>query len=144
MSAYSVINPGMNRLLRSPLHSLLSGRIMTVSYRGRKSDKPYSTPVSYFRDGNTVYCFTNGSWRHNFSSEMTAKLRLKGKDYAAIGVVDDTCSERQVDIMTEYFRAVPQDKKFYGVRCDDSGVPVRAQVQQAARIVQMIRFELQA
>ncbi len=142
MSAYSLINPAMNRLLHSAWHKSMSGRIMAVSYKGRKSGKDYTTPVSYYRDGNTVYCFTNGSWRFNFVNETPATLRLRGEDYESTGVILQENRARQADIMTEYFKAVPQDKKFYGVKCDSDGEPVRSQVEQAMQVIEIIRFEI--
>ncbi len=36
-------------LLRSPFHRMLSGNMMIIRCRGRKSGKVYSTPVNYFR-----------------------------------------------------------------------------------------------
>ena len=143
MSAYSLINPPIVRLLHSPMHRVLSARIMTVSYRGRKSGKPYRTPVSYYRDGDTAYCFTNGNWRHNFASKADAVLRIKGRDYKAIGLVDSGDRDHQIETMTRYFKAVPQDKKFYGVRCDADGEPIRTQVEQATHVVDVLRFEIQ-
>ncbi len=144
MSAYRLINPPIVRLLHSPMHRALSARIMTVSYQGRKSGKSYRIPVSYYRDGDTVYCFTNGSWRYSFTDKAGAVLRLGGKDYNAIGMMDTGDRHHQIATMSRYFKAVPQDKKFYGVRCDTRGEPIRAQVEQATHVVDILRFELQA
>mgnify|MGYP000117884965 CR=1 FL=1 len=143
MPAYSYINPAMNRLLHSPWHRMMSKRIMSVSYRGRKSDQAYCTPVSYYREGDTVYCFTNGSWRYNFKKKHTATLRLQGHDYIATGEVYCGDREHQLDTMANYFKAVPQDKKFYGVRCDKKGEPLRPDIERASGIVDMIHFDLQ-
>jgi hypothetical protein len=142
MSAYDLINPSMVRLLHSRLHRAMSGRLMTVSYRGRKSGKDYCIPLSYYRDGNSVYCFTNGTWRHNFATAAAATLRIKGEDYPAQGAVFTGDIEQKTDIMTRYFKAVPQDKKFYGVGKDDKGEPARGDVKQATRVVDIIRFDL--
>jgi hypothetical protein len=116
---------------------------MTVSYTGRKSGRPYRTPVSYYRDGDTVYCFTNGSWRYNFAENADAILHIRGRDYNAIGRVDTGDRNNKIDTMTRYFKAVPQDKKFYGVRCDADGEPIRALVEQATHVVDIIHFALQ-
>lgn len=44
--------------------------------------------------------------------------------------------------MTRYFKAVPQDRKFYGVRCDRKGEPNRAQVEQATQVIDIICFTI--
>jgi hypothetical protein len=142
VTIYDVINPVMNRLLRSPWHHLLSRRIMTVSYRGRKSGKRYSTPISYYRCGNRVYCFTNGVWRYNFSTASACTLRIAGRDYPASGKLFDGDREQQVDIMGAYFKAVPQDKKFYGIKDGADDEPSRARVAQALGSIVIIEFAL--
>ena len=143
MSIYDLINPGMNRLLRSPWHHLLSKRIMTVSYLGRKSGKRFNTPISYYRSGDKVYCFTNGVWRYNFSTATAATLRIAGSDYPASGKVFDGGREQQVDIMRAYFKAVPQDKKFYGIKGGADDEPSRTEVEQALASIVIIEFTLQ-
>ena len=143
MTIYDLINPAMNCLLRSWWHHLLSKRIMTVSYLGRKSGKSYRTPISYYRRGNKVYCFTNGVWRYNFSNTTTATLRIAGKDYPATGKLFDGDREQQVDIMSAYFKAVPQDRKFYGIKSGMGYEPGRAEVAQALGSIVIIEFTLQ-
>ena len=143
MSPYDLINPVIVRLLHSRLHRALSLRLMTVSYRGNRSGRDYCVPVSYYREGESVYCFTNGRWRVNFNHETDAVLRLGGQDRAASGRIEELGREQRTDIMVAYFKAVPQDRKFYGVRCTAHGEPIREQVAQAAQVVDIIRFKLQ-
>jgi len=143
MSIYSIVNPAINRLLRSPWHHVLSKRIMTVSFLGRKSGQRFATPVSYYRNGDQVYCFTNGSWRHNFTTPHPATVRIAGRDYSARGRLFEGRRERQVEIMSAYFKAVPQDRKFYGVQSGADGEPLRSQVEHALGSIVIIEFELQ-
>jgi hypothetical protein len=42
-------------ILRSPLHGLLSGGTMLITYAGRKSAKSITLPTNWARDGNTVF-----------------------------------------------------------------------------------------
>jgi len=48
-------NPIMMWVLRSPLHGMLSGSTMIITYTGRKSGQTFSTPVNYVRDGNVLW-----------------------------------------------------------------------------------------
>lgn len=139
---YRLINPVMNKLLRSPCHRVMSKRIMVVSYRGIKSGKPYSTPVSYYRDGDNVYCFTNGVWRHNFRKGAQVTLRMKGKEHKGFARIEESDIEFKRDIMRRYFKSVPQDGKYYGVTFDGNGNPNPDQVALAATIVVMIQIAL--
>jgi hypothetical protein len=53
---FSVMNPFMKGLLRSPLHRLLSGTLMLLTYTGRKTGKQYTIPIDYFVWGRMNCC----------------------------------------------------------------------------------------
>jgi hypothetical protein len=48
-------NSIMAFILRSPLHGLLSGSTMLITYTGRKSGKSITLPTNWVRDENTVF-----------------------------------------------------------------------------------------
>ena len=48
MWMFKVMNPIMKGLLRSPLHGLMSGSLMLITYAGRKTGKPYTIPFLRF------------------------------------------------------------------------------------------------
>ena len=143
MSVYRFVNPIMNALLSSPAHRVFSKRIMSVSYEGRKSGSQYTIPVSYYREGNNVFCFTNGPWLHNFKSPHAAKILIRGHEYNATGKWFDGDQEQLTNLMLEYFKAVPQDQKFYGIKRNSQGEPRRSYVNRATRLVSAIQFELE-
>jgi hypothetical protein len=69
-------------LLRSPLHFLVSGSVLLITFTGRKSGKIYSTPVQYRRSGDVVTFFTSKErawWKNLPGTEVT--VRLSGYDY---------------------------------------------------------------
>lgn len=140
---YRLLNPAMNALLESPLHGIISWRIMTVGYSGRKTGRHFSTPVSYYREKDTVYCFTNGKWRNNFIEPRSVTLLIKRKTHNAIAVASPAGREENIAIMARYFKAVPADAKFYGVTFNKKGEPNIATVRAAASFMTMIRFELE-
>ncbi len=57
---YRLLNVGVGLLLRSPLHGLVSGRIMLLTVTGRRSGRPFTVPVSHLRHGGGFFCFTSG------------------------------------------------------------------------------------
>lgn len=70
----------MKPLLKTPLHFLISGSVMLVTFTGRKSGKTYSTPVAYRRVGNVVMFTTQKQrvwWKNLPGAEV--HLQLKGK-----------------------------------------------------------------
>ena len=58
-------NPVARFLLATRLHSLMSGRLMLVSFTGRKTGRSYTTPVSYVRVGDSLLVPGGGAWWKN-------------------------------------------------------------------------------
>jgi hypothetical protein len=63
---YAIVNPVISALLRSPLHTLLSRLMFTITFTGRKSGRPFTIPVVYSRQGKTLFVLANGPWWRNF------------------------------------------------------------------------------
>ncbi len=141
---FKIINPVMKLILRSPLHSMISKRIMIITFTGRKSGREYSTPVSYFREGDRVVCFTHGPWWRNIGGGSEVKLRILGEDHTghAVAITDDV--ERKVENLTKMLKAVPSDAGFYSVKFDAIGEPRREDIQLAVKDAVMISIQLEA
>jgi hypothetical protein len=50
-----VVNPVVCLVLRSPLHRLLSGWLVILTYQGGKTGRWYSLACMYARDGQDLY-----------------------------------------------------------------------------------------
>ena len=46
------INPFVKAVLRSPVHRLLSGSLVLLTYTGRRSGRRYTLPVMYAEQGS--------------------------------------------------------------------------------------------
>jgi uncharacterized protein YbjT (DUF2867 family) len=78
-SAYEIINPVMSRLLRSPLHSLVSDSIMLLTFTGSKTGEEYTTPVGYWvRDGHLIVT-TQSPWWRNLRGGQPVSMRVQGQ-----------------------------------------------------------------
>ena len=135
-------NPIMMWLLRSPLHGLLSGSTLIITYTGRKSGKTFSTPVNYVRDGGALWAVSYRHrtwWRSLNDSPVT--LRVQGKDVT--GVAKAITDEREVaDSLMAYLRKAPQIAQYLGVGLDASGQPKAEDVAEAAKTRVMVRVQL--
>lgn len=97
-----VLTPLIRLLLRSPLHSLVSKRVMLLTFTGRKSGQPFSTPVGYAQvDERTILTGTYNRWWKNLRGGAPVTLRVGGQERRAIGepITD-------VDGMLEAYRAI--------------------------------------
>lgn len=77
---YKVINPVLAWVLRSPLHAPLSRVLMLLTFTGRRSGRPYTTPVGYHVDGAHLLVFTHSPWWRNLRGGAPVELRLRGRD----------------------------------------------------------------
>lgn len=134
------VNTMMSYLLRSPLHGMVSDKILLITFTGRKSGKSYSTPVSYTRRNGEVLIFTHGQWWKNLRGGATVNVRVQGKElqcYAEPVASDPITIEEG---LTDHLRHVPGDAKFYNVTLDKAGIPNAAEISRAARNTVMLRI----
>ncbi len=139
---FKILNPIMKAILRSPLHRLVSEKIMTISFTGRKSGRSYSTPVSYYRENGRVYIFTHSTWWENFVGGAEVELRIQGRDYRGLAepIPDDV--ERIAQGLRKMFVNVPSDARFYDVTLDEGGEPSQEELIRAAADATMIQIQL--
>jgi deazaflavin-dependent oxidoreductase (nitroreductase family) len=134
-------NPIIAWILRSPLHGLLGGSLMVVTYRGRKSGKVYHTPVSCVRDGDTflVTSFRKRTWWRNLRGGVPVSVRVRGRGWkTACEVVED--GEGVAANLMTYLREVPQYAQAFDVALDADDQPNAEDVARAAQTRVMIRI----
>lgn len=130
-------------LLRTPLHGIFSKSIMLLVFRGRKTGRVYSTPVSYVREGNVVTAFTDSPWQRNLLGGAPVTVYLKGKAVKGFAkVIDD--KHAVIEALSNHLRHVRFDAKYYGVSFDAHGQPIREQVERGAQHHVMLKIQLSA
>lgn len=85
-----VANPAVAAVLRSPAHPLLSGRLLLLSYVGRRSGRRYTTPAMYRDRPDGVDLFTPAdatAWWRNFRGGHPADVLVRGAWRAGRGEV---------------------------------------------------------
>jgi len=132
---FVVVNPAMRLLLRSPLHGLVSGSLMLITFTGRRSGRRYTTPVRYLRDGDLVYCLTSTQtrWWRNLLGDAEVTLRIRGRDHRchAVAIPDDPVRSRAT--LERFLRCYPQDAAYHEVRLDAQHRPEPGDLERAAR-----------
>jgi hypothetical protein len=132
---FIVINPTMQFLLRSPLHSLLSGSLMLITFTGRKSRRKFTTPVRYVRDGETIRCFTSAEnqWWRNLCGGADVILRTRGHDapYHAAAIENDPAEVKKQ--LQHYLDLFPQDAAYHEIRLNRDKTLVAEDLEAASR-----------
>jgi hypothetical protein len=99
-TANTVIRP----LLRSPLHGLVSSRLMLLDYVGGKTGSHYSFPVGYFGwDDGDVLAFSTQRWPAHISGARAVRVLIRGRWHDAWPTVISG-PEDKVALLAEFGR----------------------------------------
>jgi deazaflavin-dependent oxidoreductase (nitroreductase family) len=109
-------NPVTRALLRLPVRTPLSSRLMLVTHVGRRTGRTYVQPVSYVRDGDTLLTPGGGRWTRNLHDGEPVELRLEGRRVVGrpdlVGDADE--AKRLLRRMLEKNRALTRFVPFVG------------------------------
>jgi deazaflavin-dependent oxidoreductase (nitroreductase family) len=99
----TVQNAVVRGLLRSPLHQLLSGSVLLLTYTGRRTGKTFTIPILYAEDGPRLIVYAGHSekkeWWRNLRTEAEVRVRVRGADLTGMARVvreDTTARTRYV------------------------------------------------
>ena len=110
----------MSWVLRSPFHGMLSDGMMLLTVRGRRTGRLFTTPVGYYREGDSLWVITSRDriWWRNLQGGADVQLLLKRKlvNARAETELDDSAVEAR---MYEYLRRVPMAAKSLGIRIEN-------------------------
>ena len=115
---FPVVNRVMRLLLHSPLHRLMSGNIMVLYFRGRRSGRRRWTPVRYLREGEgSVFCLTGREtgWWPNLLDEAPVELRLAGRRVAATAQALPDDAQRKDAALRRMLGRFPADAAYHGI-----------------------------
>jgi deazaflavin-dependent oxidoreductase (nitroreductase family) len=128
------INPVVRTLLRSPLHPLLSGSVLLITFTGRRTGRHYTTPVRYVRSGESIRCFSSPEtlWWRNLRGGAQVRLRIAGmeRDYSASAIQGDPV--RILAALREYLALFPQDAAYHSIARNRDGSLSPADLERAA------------
>ncbi len=142
---YATINPPMRALLRSPLHGLASRNLCLLRYRGRRSGRPFETPLSFMREGNLVRMLSSHEtrWWLNFLDgpvEVEVEIARETFRGRAEAITED--GERLRHGIRTFLSAVPRDALVYGIKLDRDRRPREQDIENAAGHVVLVEIEL--
>lgn len=120
-------------LLRSPLHGLLSYGTMLLTVRGRKTGRPYLTPVDYFEDNGLIWVLSNRdrNWWRNLRDGANVEMLLKGKPIHGFARLE--MDEKEVETqLVKYVQHKPYTAKPLGIQMKNK-IPNAEDVSRVAR-----------
>lgn len=118
-------------MLAGRLHVLMSRQLLLVAFTGRKTGRPYMTPVSYVRDGSRLLVPGGGAWWKNLASGPVS-VRLQG---SWMPVTPEVISEPKAlsETLGQMMAANPAVSVFTGIRPGADGQPARESLERERR-----------
>lgn len=109
-------------LLRSPLHRLLSGRLLAITVVGRRTGRRYTIPVGYAEHDAALLIGTAGTWYRNLRPGTPIDVRLRGRRvrYDPEVIRDES---RAADLYRVILQRNPVHGRFAHIRIAPGGGP---------------------
>ena len=140
---FGLANAAVRPLLQSPLHRILSGRLMLLSYTGGKTGRQYLFAIGYFHwDAGDVLAFSSGNWPKALGGARDVRVLIKGTWFGARPSVISDDSDK-ADLLREFARrngARAAKGLMLGLPGDRQ--PDRAKLDAASAKTTVVRFAL--
>ncbi|GAB3033759.1 hypothetical protein [Mycobacterium bourgelatii] len=126
------INPMLRFLLGTPLAGPLGKQLMVLSFKGRKTGRQFSIPVSAHVIDNDLYALANAGWKHNFSGGAPAEVVYAGKTRSMRGEL-----LRDRDLVSDLYQRCAQSygvkraQRMMGLKFRDNRIPTREEFAEA-------------
>jgi F420H(2)-dependent quinone reductase len=146
---YSALNVPMRALLRSPLHGLASRNLCILSYAGRKSGRRFDTPLSYVREGSTIWLLTSRDtrWWTNFlpgaGAGAPVEVLAGGRSLRGRARTIQHEPARLRESVRRFLIALPRDAVVYKIGLDRERRPVEADLEKALARLVMVEVTLE-
>lgn len=140
-----VLNPILNTILKSPLHSLLSEHSLVIRYTDREFGKESSFPAYYVQDGNSLYVLIDKSeecWR-SLKNGANVKITVRGTEqrgWAEKFRDDDTVIKSFISLL----KAVPELLTELDISKDASGAYSKDDMLRALEQHYLLKIDFQS
>ena len=140
---FKIMNPVMKGLLRSPLHRLLDGMLVLLTYTGRKTGRQYTIPIGYFAwEEGELMSFSSARWWTNLRSNPPVTLLLKGHRVQAIPTVIEE-HEAVIDTLEEFIKRLgPRAARRLPIGLPRDREPTRDDLRNVPRGIALIHFRI--
>ncbi|OBK34913.1 hypothetical protein A5658_09955 [Mycobacterium sp. 1245111.1] len=143
MKIFAKANALVRPVLRSPLHPLLSKRLMLLNYVGGKSGQAYTFALGYFPwDDGTVVAFSSANWPKTIARARNVRVLLEGRWFAAEPTAI-TDPDQKCDLLGEFARRNgPKAARGLMIGLPGDRQPSREELLAAASKTTIVRFAL--
>lgn len=129
-----VANPVVRRLLGSRLHRPLSGAVLVLHLRGRRSGRTYDIPVGYAREQDgALRVLSDSPWRVNLRGGADVEVTLQGRRPMRATIEEDP--GRVADVYERILREMgwKAGQRRLGLRISVKRMPTRDELVDVVR-----------
>jgi hypothetical protein len=128
------VNPAVKFLLGTPLAGGLRRQMMVLNFKGRKSGRQFSIPVSAHRLDNTLYALASAGWTANFRDGANADVLWDGKTTTMRGeLIRDPATVAGLSHRAAESYGAKRAQRMMGLKFRDNRVPTLAEFTEAAQ-----------
>ena len=132
-------------VLRSPMHRVMSGSLMLLTFRGQRTGKEYTIPVGYARYGPDELVVLAGrpegkTWWTNVRGGLPVRVRLAGRELE--GDAQLVKGEEAIPRLTAYLEKLPRLARSMGVAHAPDGRFSRESLDALAARVPVVSVKL--
>jgi hypothetical protein len=119
-----IANPIMRVLLRTPVAGSARNQMMVVSFKGRKTGRRYSIPLSAHRIDGDLYAITSAKWKFNFRDGASAEVLHRGKTATMRGeLIQDRAVVSDLSRRCAESYGVKRAQRMMGLKFRDERIP---------------------
>lgn len=124
----------------------MSGGLVLLSIRGRKSGREYAIPVGYQREGDALVVMVSHAqtkqWWRNFRKPGSVGLILRGREHAGTAWVVEPISAEFREHCEATFRRLPVLGAQFGIRFDRKSGLSEEQLAHLRASCAVVRIDL--
>jgi len=119
-----IANPMLRFILGTPLAGPLRNQLMVMNFKGRKSGRQFSIPVSAHHIDGVLYAMANAGWKHNFRDGLDADIVHQGKTTKMHGeVISDPAVVAELAHQCAQGYGVKKAQTMMGLKFRDNKIP---------------------
>jgi hypothetical protein len=128
------VNPAVKFLLGTPLAGGLRRQMMVLNFKGRKSGRQFSIPVSAHRLDGTLYALASAGWTANFRDGANADVLWDGKRTTMRGeLIRDPATVADLSHRAAESYGAKTAQRMMGLKFRDNRVPTLEEFTEAAQ-----------
>lgn len=126
---------------------MLDGRLILITYTGKKSGKKHSLPVQYAKSKDDLIVFAgyhrHKKWWRNLLEQSTINVRYRGKWFEASARAYNGDVEAIAPAFPDYLRRFPASARVRGLTLDPRGsIEDQGKLDEAAKDTVMVRIKI--